>query len=51
MAAPNSNWQPQEHELAQVLELLKESQSSDTSVQRHVQQVLFLKHINRKILF
>uniref|UniRef100_A0A915KY87 Transportin-1 n=1 Tax=Romanomermis culicivorax TaxID=13658 RepID=A0A915KY87_ROMCU len=34
------NWQPQEQELAQVLQLLKESQSSDTSVQRQGQQKL-----------
>ena len=32
-------WSPQEDGLKQIIELLKESQSSDTNVQRQVQQV------------
>lgn len=32
-------WTPQEDGLKQIIELLKESQSSDTNVQRQVQQV------------
>lgn len=32
-------WVPKEEGLRQIIELLKESQSSDTLVQRHVQQV------------
>lgn len=35
-----AKWQPQEQELSQVLELLRESQSADTNVQRKVQQKL-----------
>jgi len=37
-------WQPQEDGLRQILELLKESQSSDNAVQRLVQQVSFKKY-------
>src|SRR5690242_4856276 len=37
------SWQPQEHELSQVLELLRESQSPDTQIQRQVQQVRFYR--------
>lgn len=34
-------WQPQEEGLRQILQLLKESQSHDTSVQNAVQKVSF----------
>lgn len=40
----DSSWQPVDQELNQVLELLKESQSTETSVQRKVQQVLNIFH-------
>ena len=36
-------WQPDEHGLKQILDLLKESQSSDNAIQRAVQQVSFLR--------
>lgn len=36
------NWQPQESQLFEILKLLKESQSTETSIQRGVQQVLIL---------
>ncbi|KAJ4926379.1 hypothetical protein JOQ06_008553 [Pogonophryne albipinna] len=36
-------WKPDEQGLQQILQLLKESQSPDTSTQRSVQQVSFLK--------
>lgn len=32
-------WQPQQEGLQQILQLLKESQSPDTAIQRTVQQV------------
>lgn len=35
-------WQPDEHGLQQILDLLKESQSPDNAIQRAVQQVSFL---------
>lgn len=35
-------WQPDEHGLKQILDLLKESQSPDNAIQRAVQQVSFL---------
>lgn len=34
-------WQPEENGLRQILELLRESQSPDTTTQRLVQQVSF----------
>lgn len=34
-------WQPQEEGLRQIIQLLKESQSPDTVIQRTVQQVSF----------
>ena len=36
-------WQPDEHGLQQILDLLKESQSPDNAIQRAVQQVSFLR--------
>ena len=36
-------WQPDEHGLQQILDLLKESQSPDNAIQREVQQVSFLQ--------
>jgi hypothetical protein len=42
-------WQPDEHGLKQILDLLKESQSPDNAVQRAVQQVSFL-HQNISII-
>lgn len=36
-------WKPDEQGLQQILQLLKESQSPDTSTQRSVQQVSFAK--------
>jgi len=38
-------WQPQEEGLRQIIQLLKESQSPDTVIQRTVQQVSFLRNI------
>ena len=35
------SWQPQEEGLRQIIQLLKESQSADTAIQRAVQQVSF----------
>lgn len=35
------SWQPQEEGLRQIIQLLKESQSPDTAIQRAVQQVSF----------
>lgn len=35
-------WKPDEQGLQQILQLLKESQSPDTSTQRSVQQVSFI---------
>lgn len=39
------SWQPQEEGLRQILQLLKESQSPDTAIQRAVQQVSFFTRI------
>ena len=36
-------WQPQQEGLSQILQLLKESQSPDTAIQRTVQQVSVLR--------
>lgn len=38
-------WQPQEEGLRQIIQLLKESQSPDTVIQRTVQQVSFFYEI------
>ena len=39
------NWRPEEQGLAQILQLLRESQSADTEIQRQVQQKL--EELNR----
>lgn len=38
-------WQPDEHGLQQVLQLLKDSQSPDTATQRAVQEVSFYTYV------
>lgn len=40
-------WKPDEQGLQQILQLLKESQSPDTSTQRTVQQVSFSKGLQK----
>lgn len=40
-------WQPQEEGLRQIIQLLKESQSPDTNIQRAVQQVSFYFYKNK----
>lgn len=41
-------WQPQEEGLRQIIQLLKESQSPDTVIQRTVQQVSFFRNSNNQ---
>lgn len=44
-------WQPQEEGLRQIIQLLKESQSPDTIIQRTVQQVSFFLDLNFCVSF
>lgn len=43
-------WQPSEEGLLQIIQLLKESQSPDTNIQRAVQQVRFYRVFTLLIL-
>ena len=44
----NEEWKPSNEGLQQIIQLLKESQSTDNNIQRNVQKVFFL---DIKILF
>ena len=41
-------WQPDQDGLQQIIQLLKESQSPNTEVQRAVQQVSFILHLGHQ---
>ena len=39
----NGEWEPLADGLQQIIQLLRESQSTDNNIQRNVQKVLFIK--------